>query len=239
MFNGLHETLKKHVMCIIVLFIIILVSVTTIAFVSKDKGIVDYVSFASSLASIIMAILAIGYGWILNIHSQRNLDDIKDITSRTSFDVQELKDSRDEQNELNEDSNPIQAGEYSFDVTRCHRLNLLLLYAFLKSNSTGKSFSIVELAKRIKHLPYTHGTWRAVSYFRGSWYIQACMWPKEKLRGNPKNITVKNLDQTFIKAVEDDIERRLNLQKSGELKQLLEEGMIIIDNYFDELTGDS
>lgn len=239
MLSGLYEILQKHVVCVIICFLIILIFVMTISFVSKDRGIVDYVGFASSLVSIVMAILAIVYGWFLNSHSQRNLEKIKEITSRTSYDVQELKETKDEQNELNEEGHPIQAGEYSFDITRCHRLNLLLLYAYTKSNSTGKPFSIIELAKRIKHLPYTHGTWRAVSYFRGAWYIQACIWPKDKLCGNYKNIIVKNLEQEFVKAVEEDIKRRLNLHKSVELKQLLEEGIIIVDKYFDELTGDS
>jgi len=75
---------KLHFWWAVCVAAVILLGVITFWLGGKGNEIVSYVSFASALASIVLAAVAIIYAFIYNIHSQQNLREMRNLVSEVS-----------------------------------------------------------------------------------------------------------------------------------------------------------
>jgi len=81
------NTLKIHFIWSIGLMSLLLICILTFWLGDKGNEIVSYVSFASALISIVLALVAIFYSFIQNTNSQKNLGEMQTLIESISVPV--------------------------------------------------------------------------------------------------------------------------------------------------------
>lgn len=82
--NNSSANWKLHFWWAVCLFGIMLLGVVTFWLGGKGKEIVSYIGFASALVSIVLAVIAIIFAFVYNIHSQQNLREMRSLVSEAS-----------------------------------------------------------------------------------------------------------------------------------------------------------
>lgn len=250
--------LKDHIICVLIFMAIIVLWIANISWVSKDKEVIGYVSFASAVVSIILAALAIVFSYLYNLRSQENIGTMRTLIGDASRIVAEKADvlaksavSMGEgmtaiQEMLKHDivpnkpSAPFPDMTFKFDASALPPLSLLSLYCLVKAHETGKILYCLRIAKAIVALREDRlqdiDLVMNGSVILSTVYAFWSFFGTESMERQQNGFKVHNLPKGLREYIEVIISKRIeDLPDRNEHRQLLETGPTAIDAQFESL----
>jgi hypothetical protein len=231
---------KIHFCWLTILGILLLISIITFWLGGKGNEIVSYISFASALISIILALVAIFYSMIQHTSSQQNIGEMRTLVSEASRIITEKATSIERQTLLVSGAAqlliqrigptlPRNESTFYLDVSGCSHIGLLGLYALAKSEEYKKSLVLLELLKRF--IPETNMQFVIHNYIMGLFIGFGCFLTSGSITLDLVNVTANKLPPGFKDYIVRHIETRIEALPS-EMKGLLQNSRREIDAYF-------
>lgn len=231
---------KIHFGWVIGLGILLLISIITFWLGGKGNEIVSYVSFASALVSIILALVAIFYSIIQNVSSQQNIGQMRTLISEasrvmtekaTSLEQHSLIMSRAAQllSQNVQPSLPQTANTFYLNASTCSTIGLLGLYALASSEEKGKSFVLLDLLKHF--IPEENVRLVVHNYILGLLIGFSCFFEVGSISTDLVNVKANKLPPDFKDYINEHIIARTKVVSSL-MKKLLQEGKQGVDAYF-------
>jgi hypothetical protein len=243
--NRLTEILKRHIWCVIAIAAIILLAIITESF-SKDVNLVSHLSLASAIVSIVLAVIVIVYMYFQDQRSSQNITEMRKLIDeghRTMTDKAGLMIDKAQSIEniarlmqspspgSKPDTPPLEILErLKLDVSVYSRSGLLVLYSLAKSHELRKTMSW----NVISRLLYKENeSWAIQVQVHGLGIIQSfeAFLRHEYLTSSNEQIRVKKLPDGFAESVIAELNHRIKDKSDNFSKN----GMVVIDNYFDNL----
>lgn len=152
---------KKDLCFTIIIATVILLGVITFWLGGKGNEMVSYVSFASAITSIILAVVAIIYSFIHNSNSQQNIGEMRTLVSEASRIMTEKADTMVDQSvsigeslrdlvetsaKVSGPSAPLTDNTFSFDASNAPATVLLTFYYLAKCHEHHKPMDLNSLA---------------------------------------------------------------------------------------------
>lgn len=232
---------KIHFGWVIGLGVLSLISIVTYWLGGKGNEIVSYVSFASALVSIILALVAIFYSFAQNVSSQQNIGQMRALISdasrimtekATSLEQHSLIMSRAAQ-QLSQNVQPsLQPGAtpFGFNASYCSAIGLLGLYALAMSKEQDKEFVLLELLKQF--IKDENVSFFQYQYLLGLLVCLSCFFEAGSIETDLVKVKVHKLPPPDFKAyIEQNINARIQTDTQN-MKSFLQEGRLGIDAYF-------
>jgi hypothetical protein len=152
---------KTHFWWMVAVTVVILTAVVTYWLGGKGNEIVSYISFASALVSIVLALVAIFYSFVQNVSSQQNIGEMKTLVSEASRIMTEKASTlanqaismKDTVKQLIENrvtvssttTTPLGDDSFRFDASRASIGFLLTLYYMVKCYKLQKLMQLKHL----------------------------------------------------------------------------------------------
>lgn len=249
--NKLAEILKRHIWCVIIIAVIMLLSLITLSF-GEDVDLVSHLSLASAIVSIVLAVIVIIYTFFQNQRSSQNIAEMKNLIDegyRTMTDKADLMVNQTQSLEQmmtgitqppadgKQISTPlVLQGGGTLDVSVYGYWGLLTLYSLAKSHELEKPMSMKSISRlteeekdaSLRFWCYGTGAIQSIQAFLG----------EDNLIYSHEQQEVKKLPDGFKKSVTAQIDSRLEKYKDegkDENYTELKNHLSIIDNYFDKL----
>jgi hypothetical protein len=239
------NTLKIHFIWSIGLMSLLLICILTFWLGDKGNEIVSYVSFASALISIVLALVAIFYSFIQTTNSQKNLGEMQALITQASNLMTEKADTMVQytaqianlaQNlTRGTTQTPLSTTpQFKFYAATCSHIGILALYCLAKTVSKKKPMSLLAIAGLLAndHIiskdNYLYGLGVLIGF---GCFVE------------PGGTTI-NLDTQLLSAnlpdfenyIKADIDRRIaDSLTDPQMKSLLSGCMQKIDAYFENL----
>ena len=156
---------KIHFGWTVALGILLLISVITFWLGGKGNEMVSYVSFASALISIILALVAIFYSMSQNTSSQQNIGEMKTLIEQASALMAEKAGAMTEEAKairetghaiiakfqpvVGGESEPLEGQSFQLDISKAGSSFLLVLYCLVKSYEHRKRILLEEIMTQI------------------------------------------------------------------------------------------
>lgn len=234
---------KIHFKWAIAFGVLFLISIITFWLGGKENEIVSYLSFASSLISIILAIIAIFYSMIQNANSQQNIGEMKSLLYQASSLLTEKAGTLEQHSKtmLNAalsfqsqaNSQPMPTVTFPLDVSTCSPVGLLALYSLAKTNETGKQMSLFHLADELSEKNASE-TLMFFHYGLGTLIGFACFMSEHRITLDFMHQKAETLPPALMDYILKNIQNRIdNPQEKN--KELLIKGLSGINSYFDKL----
>ncbi len=232
---------KIHFYWVIIIAVLMLISVITFWLGGKGNEIVSYVSFASALSSIILALVAIFYSMVQHTSSQQNIGEMRTLISQASHVIIEKASSMEQASVIMSRSAQLVAqtagagsqpskGTFILDATRGSHLGILALYSMAQSYERRKPFSLFEVT-RLYTDPTSH--FIVYNYIYGFLIGFACFLEPGSLTFEITELKVNKLPSAFKGYILTHLNNRITQEVSESMKQLLENGKEKIDAYFE------
>jgi len=242
----LAEILKRHIWCVITIAAIILLAIITLSF-GKDVNLVSHLSLTGAVVSIVLAVIVIVYMYFQEQRSSQNITEMRRLidegyrtmTDKAGLMVDKAQSIEQQMSGLMQSPSPdskpttppLEIKEsLQLDVSVYSRAGLLILYSLARSYELRKPMSSEEIsgllyeenkAWAIQVQMHSFGIIQSFKAFLGHEYIESA---DEKIR-------VKNLPDGFAESVIAELDKRIK----GEDDNFSKNGMVAIDNYFDNL----
>jgi hypothetical protein len=157
------DTSKKDLYYIIAIAAVILLAAVTYWLGGKGNEIVSYISFASAIVSIILALVAIFYSIVQNVNSQQNIGEMKILVSEASRIMTEKAGTLAEhavsieesarqllgslaQKSVTTTTTPLASQTFPFDISDASEFLLVTLYYLVKCYERDKPMDLRFLA---------------------------------------------------------------------------------------------
>ena len=206
---------------------VILLAVITFWLGGKGNEIVSYISFAGTVATIVLAVVAIIYTFVYNITSQQNTGEMRRLiweASRIITDkagvLAEKADSMDQKSLLiirmlqappqHTTQRPALPGHtFRMNTSDCSLICLLILYYLARCHEQGREISKIDLSK-IVYGEVLSSYWKFLdSYFDGILEGLSCFLEPGNIRSNGAPPQVRSLPKGFVEYVTDEVRKRL------------------------------
>jgi hypothetical protein len=248
------DTSKRDLFYIIAISAIILLAVITYWLGEKGNEIVSYISFASAIVSIILALLAIFYSIVQNVNSQQNIGEMKTLISEASRLMTEkagmLADSASSLEEIFQQfiktsdeasgpPTPLMDETFHFDASHAASFLLLSFYYMVKCYEFKKPMDLMMLAD-LSMPPVFEKTLNSrqknLISFLGVGIISCMQCFLEigsiKKTEGKREVRIEKLPSGFPKNILTIINARINTAKTNDKEKiLLEIGVKVIDSY--------
>ena len=159
------DTSRRDLYWMMAVFAVILIALVTFWVGGKGNEIVSYVSFASAIVSIILALVAIFYSIVQNVNSQQNIGEMKTLVSEASRIMREKAETlesavqrflQDPVSAKKTTTTTTPAGPTdvpaSFHLTATSELARLFARFLLRSYTVGKPLPIQQFVDTVKPL---------------------------------------------------------------------------------------
>jgi hypothetical protein len=244
--NKVTAFLREHIWCLLIGIGIVFLGVITFAWAGQDNAIVNYVSFASAIVSIILGVVVIVYSFIQNNSFQQNIYEMRSLIHgiREKTDTVDKGVKSVEQKIMNilqppetKAAPPSKVSKEKFSEIFNHRgygiLGLIFFYTIIKSYDLKKTYHLspisLKLGKRLfddeKFVDIVSGYLLAISHTMQAVYGDGII-TDEKLA-----FKVNFLPDNFRETVEAEITNRLGKEKG---RQVIVDAKKIIDDYFSQ-----
>jgi hypothetical protein len=193
------DTSKTNVYWTIAFATLLLIAIATYWLGGKGNEIVSYVSFASAIVSIILALVAIFYSFVQNVNSQQNIGEMRTLVSEASRIMTEKAGTLAERAVSMEDHikqltpllkpsakvsgtvKPLKDKTFSFDVSGSSISFVLTLYYLAKCCELQKPMKLWSLATLIGNVTEKEEVSddiKRAGYFYGIGVLQClqCFW---------------------------------------------------------------
>ena len=229
-----------------------LIAIITFWLGGKGNEIVSYISFASALISIVLALVAIFYSIVQNVHSQQNIGEMRTLVSEASRIMTEkagtladsaisLEEALQQVLKPSEESSslptPLSNQTFQFDASKASATVLLIFYFLTKCYEFKKPLILTTLARfvinpatveppnrelKIQLAVYGGGLIHSLQCFLEPGSIVSC--------GEPWKLEIKKLPSGFKENIIKAIDTRTGVAETKkEHKVWLNEGMKKID----------
>jgi hypothetical protein len=242
---------KLHFWYMLAFAILLLITIITYWLGGKGNEMVSYVSFASALISIVLALVAIFYSMSQNTSSQQNIGEMKTLIEQASTLMAEKASAMtDEAKAMREtgraiidkiqplpevtgESKTLEGPPFQLDVSRTGPVLLIVLYCLGKSCKHHKHISF----KEIMALIYKEDKLGSSDNIANAMVALAmvnvlqCLFEKGSMvNHNFSDVEVKNLPANFTKHVLDEVEKRI--KESSATESYFKESIQAINDYF-------
>jgi len=156
---------KKDLYCVIAFAVLALIAIITFWLGGKGNEIVSYISFASAIVSIVLALVAIIYSIIQNVNSQQNIGEMRTLVSEASRIITEKAGTLADQamsmekvvgqlletsTKVSGPTTPLTDEKFSFDASNASDVVILLFYYLAKCNELNKLMDLESIAALIE-----------------------------------------------------------------------------------------
>ena len=249
------DTSKKDLYWTVAVAAIILLAIVTFWLGGKGNEIVSYMSFASAIVAIILALVAIFYSIVQNVNSQQNIGEMRTLVSEASRIMTEKASTLSEQAISMEDSvkqlipllepsvkvsetaTPLQKETFRFDASDSSNYFLLALYYLAKCHELKKrmelwSFStVVKTTKSAEQYSVNKAMYQM--YLAGTLLSLRCFWGPKSIVMSGYNggiiAEIKELPSGFQKNILEVIDNRIRVTDEPSAKEWLSTCMKRID----------
>ncbi|HBG27597.1 MAG: hypothetical protein A2Y10_15835 [Planctomycetes bacterium GWF2_41_51] len=238
------ENLKLHFKWTIGLGCIILISIVTFWLGGKGNEIVSYVSFASALISIVLALVAIFYSFIQTINSQKNLGEMQSLITQASKIMSEKADTMvlytahianlTQNMARNSTQPPLPTKhQFKFYAATCSHIGILALYCLAKTASKKKPMSLLKI---IELLANGNTNARDYYYYSMGVLIGFSCFMEQGVTNINIDSQLLTTDLEFENYIRADINRRISDPLiEVQIKDTLNNCLKQIDAYFGSL----
>jgi len=223
------NTSKKDLWCVIAFATLALIAIITFWLGGKGNEIVSYISFASAIVSIVLALVAIFYSIVQNVNSQQNIGEMRTLVSEASRIMKEKASKLSEQAISMEETlkalieNHVTVSSttttslgdesFRFDASRASIAFLLTLYYLVKCHKLQKPMQLKHLG--ILAIGYSEEEkgeiTEGLSQMYGIGIIQClgCFFESEKfIIKDREKVEIKTLPAVFEQNILNIIERQ-------------------------------
>ncbi len=250
------EVVKKHIWCIIMGLVIILIGILTVRFGSSDEA-VNLLSFAGAVASIILALVAILYGAMASWRAEQSVGEMQRMIGRGQRKLEKKMESFGDiaqrieglgailgsappGPEKPEERTESLQGNYSLDLNGSAGFPLVVFYGIAMSHKSSRLWNAWELAGI--YFPGVTETERLMwsSHLMGCLCAFECFLESDSFlevhgQGDFAAFTfmIKKLPNGFLEYTQEALERRISHKEtSAEQRENLVALKKRIDEYF-------
>lgn len=246
------DTSKKDLYYIIAIAAIILIAIVTYWLGGKGNEIVSYISFASAVVSIILALVAIFYSFVQNVNSQQNIGEMKNLVAEASQIMTEKAETLTEQavsigkivEQFNKQkitvssttTTPSHEDLFRFDSTHSSIPFLLTMYYMVNCYKNKKPMRITNIAK------FTFRTESGkpdllVSMMFGFGVIQCLIsfLEPESIIMKGIEIEIKKLPSSLEQNILTTLERQIEDETSVAAKAVMQGALAYINSQFENV----
>lgn len=223
---------KIHFRWTIVFGAFLFIGIVTFWLGGKGNEIVSYMSFASTLIAIVLALVAIFYSMIQHTSSQQNIGEMRMLVSEASRIMTEKASSMEQQSVLMGRMTqqlaqsigtglPSSAATFYLNVSNCSHIGLLVLYGLAKSYEHKKTFPLSEFL--VRRYPDSNVQFAMVNYIMGFMVGLNCFLEPGSVTWDLASIKVDKLPPEFEGYIVQHIDMRIK-QESAVMKDFLQGG---------------
>ena len=252
------NTSKKDLYWTVAVAAVILLAVVTFWLGGKGNEMVSYISFASAIVAIILALVAIFYSIVQNVNSQQNIGEMRTLVSEASRIMTEKARTLVEQAVSMEDhikrlapllepsakvsgtARPLEKETFRFDASASSNAFLLTLYYLAKCHELKKPMELWPLATLADDLPEEESE-RVITKVKyqlfGIGILQClqCFWGSQNIvlsyEDNEMKAVIKELPSGFQENILEVIENAIPNIDEPSVKESLSTGMKKIDAF--------
>lgn len=225
--------------------VMLVVFIATVTYWLGGKGneIVSYISFASALVSIVLAVLAILFAIVYNVNSQENMGAMRSLITQASFLITQkaeeigihsrtMAQAASYLVQQKPTDQPLSNIPFDFYASYCSHTGLLAIYCLAKSHETSKTMSLLQIAQRLA--PKDWNYFNDFLYGMGVLIGFACFLKPGSVELQMEYQRADTLPTGLKNFILTDINRRIkNPATDNKSKDLLKNGVQMIDVYFE------
>ena len=218
---------KLHFLWAVTLSCFILLAILTFWLGGKGNEIVSYISFASTVASIVLAVVAIIYTFVCNIHSQQNTGEMRRLiweASRIMTEkagvLEEKATSMDQKSfliikmlqapPLHTTQRPALPGHtFQMNTSDCSLICLIMLYYLAQCHKHGREVSKGELNQIVYGEILSSYFAFLDTFFDGVLEGLSCFLEPGNIESKDNPPEVKSLPEGFVEYVTEEVRKRL------------------------------
>jgi len=248
------NTTKKDLYWVIAFAALALIAIITFWLGGKGNEIVSYVSFASALVSIVLALVAIFYSIVQNVNSQQNIGEMRTLVSEASQIMKDKADTLVEQAEsmeqavgqLLKDSAKVSGPDmpltdeiFHFDASEAKAPFLLFLYYVIKCNELKKPIRLLSTGRMIlrptEEASTVKETDKRMSYYSsGIFACLKCFWGSECIPEEGLEVEIRKVPKGFQQNILAIINAQIEAAEPNDLyRTWLENGIKKIDAHLE------
>lgn len=233
---------KTHFVWFATVVSVVLLATVTYWLGGTGNEIVSYVSFASALVSIVLAVIAILFAVVYNVNSQQNMGAMRSLITQASYLITQKAEEMGIHSrsmaqaaaylvQQKPTGQPLTKIPFEFYASYCSHTGLLTIYCLAKSYETGKVMSLLAIAQSLA--PQGWNYFNDFIYGMGVLIGFACFLKPGSVDIQLEYQKAKTLPNGLKDHVLADIQRRINDPSTHQnIRDLLNNGLNKIDAYF-------